>query len=564
MKLAAAALMATFTLVSLRAGELKVPQGGETNQQEKKLIERVSPYLVQVQSESPRQHKRYIVTGLAIGRDRVLTSALIRRNGDERIKVLTVDGRSFTTELQGSDEVSSLALLRVKDGSLDYARDTARLSVGDRVWVIGTFYQKFPSLLQGVVTIADDQQIIINAPAIPGVSGGAVISEDGALAGIVRGRVDIAWNRDLRIRNEGTELVFQGGQRAEQPLLFALPIENAKRIAEDLSEFGYRRKGWIGAWCSYLNDERRLQVTEVTAASPAEKAGIKPGDKIDSVDGRMVQSVMDLQRAIFEKRPGDQVVMKVFRNGRLRESKIQVDEDPMMKQFALNRSLPVPPSVASRPEPVRQLMPPPGETFRLMRFRTAPNLGLVGTLLSRELAEKRGVKEGYGIVLREVMPESPLRALNFQMGDIVVEVDGRPIRSYEDLQELAEAMDTVRFDQKRERKTLVRYYRSGKPQSSAIQLQTEPLRADELRQLRNRMDQMSMMLRDHEFQLLAETLRRLKETIKGHRDADAAMELEQMNLRIEEYRKRSMQRIEEDYEYLKETLTQLKKEIDRN
>ncbi len=564
MKIAAVVLMVALIGMPVKAYDSDSRQGGEANQQEKKLLERVSPYLVQVQSERPQQNKRYIVTGFAIGKDRVLTSALISRYGDERITVTTAEGKNFATELLGRDEVSSLALLKLKNGSMDYARSTTRVNVGDIVWVMGTFYQKFPSLIQGVVSIADDQQIIINAPAIPGVSGGAVISGDGALAGIVRGRVDIAWNRDLRIRNEGTELIVQGGQHSEQPLLFALPIENAKRIAEDLSEFGYRRKGWIGAWCKVLENTMRLQVTEITPGSPADKSGMESGDVIDSVDGRQVQSVMDLQRAIFEKRPGENIKIKVLRNGMSKECKVTVDEDPMMRQFELNRTLPVPPKMGPHPGPGQEMMPPPDDSFRLMRFRTVPNLGFVGTLLSRELAEKKGVKEGYGIVLREVMPESPLRSLNFQIGDIVVEVDGRPIRSYDDLQELAKAMDAVRFDHKGEQKTLVRFYRGGKLQSSSVQLQAEPLRPDELRQLRNRMDQVSLMLRDQEFQLLSDILQRLKERMKGERNFDGTPELERMEKRIEEYRRKAMERIEEEYKYLSETVKQLKKEIGKN
>lgn len=562
-RLAIAALIVFSFMVPAMADDMGLEQGSPQNQQEKKLVERVSSYIVKVLSEQTLHNKRSVCTGLVIGKDTVLTSALISRFGDERITVMTAGGKKLETELLGIDHNSSLALLKLKNGSLDYAKQTATVATGDPVWVMGVFYQNFPSLFQGMVSNADEQQIIINAPVIPGVSGGAVITADGSLAGIVRGRLGVAWNRDVRIRNEGTELIFPGENPMEQPLLFAMPITGAKRVAADLAEFGYYRQGWVGVWCEQLQGTRTIQITEITEASPADKVGLKAGDIILAIDNQAVQSIADLQRSIFNKRPGDPLIIQARRNETIKDYRIIVAENPQTRQFDLERTMPRPPDFENRDRFEGRGMPPPEFSSQLMRFRNAPNMGLIGTLIGKETAAKRGVKEGHGIMLKAVMPESPFRALNLMVGDVVVEVDGQPIRSMDDLEALARSLDTVHFGQGGNKKTLVRYYRDGKAQVSSIQLPAEPLREDEIRQLRNRMDQVSSILRDQQFQILNDTLQRLKERIGSEKGFQGSAELQKMEKRIEEYHRQSQERIDAEYKYLMDTISQLKKDMDK-
>jgi len=555
--------MTFFLIISIHADDGNGEQGHPTNPQEKKMVERVSAYIVKVLADQPSQNKRYVVTGLAISSDSVLTSALISRYGNERITVVTVSGDTYETELQGLDQNSSLALLKLKSGSMDYAKSTAKVSIGDPVWVMGAFYQNFPSLFKGVVSSADERQIIINAPAIPGVSGGAVITANGALAGIVRGRLGVAWNRDLRIRSEETELLFSGENPIGQPLLFALPISGAKRIAADLAEFGYLRQGWVGVWCSY-DEPGVIHVTDVTAESPAENAGIKPGDEILSIDNKSIGNIIDLQRLIFDKKPGDRLGFQIKRSGMVKDVLVEVGENPQARQSVLNRNIPRLPDVENRPWPFLA-SPSPDSSFSLMRFKTVQDLGLVGTLIGKEVAQQHGIKEGHGILLQEVLSESPFRALNLMAGDVVVEVDGRPIRSTKDLEVLARSFDTVRFDQKGSKKTMVRYYRDRKPLSSSIQLQAEPLRTDEIRQLRNRMEQVSSLLRDQEFRNLNDTLQGLKDRIKTDNTGfDGSLELMKMEKRIEQYYKKSKEQIDAEYKFLQEMIKQMKKEMDKD
>ena len=555
-----ALLLAAFPL---RGGEsMDAPKGNPVNPQEKRLVERASAYLVKVMAELPSQKKRYVVTGLAINRDSILTSALISRNGDERITVITASGRKIDSHLVGFDPQSSLALLKLKNGNMDFPGKTAQVATGDTVWIMAAFYQNFPSVFRGVVSNADSQHIIINAPAIPGGSGGAVVTADGALAGIIRGRLGVSWNRDLRIRNEETELFFAGDNPVEQPLLYALPISSAQRIASDLAEYGRLRQAWVGVWCRQTDEENRIQVTDVTADSPADKAGLKSGDFILSLDRKSVKRIIDLQKVIFDKRPVDRLSMRIDRDGKEKDLDIHVAEAPQLKQATIGRSLPNLPRKADETW-ILDLASPAISSFGLMRFKSAPNLGLIGNLIGKETARRAGIIEGYGIRLQEVLSESPFSALNLLPGDVIVEVDGRPIRSYTDLESITRTLDTVHPEHNGEKQAVVRYYRDGKPRSDTILIQAEPLKADEIRELRSRMDQVSSFLRDQEFRNLNNTLQRLRNLIEGKQTFDRSGELKKMEERIEAYRRQSKERIEAEYRYLMETVNQLKKAVNR-
>ena len=245
----------------------------------------------------------------------VLTNHHVIENADE-ILVTLKDGRTLKAERLGSDPQTDIAVLQIEAGSLSALPlgDSDRLEVGDYVVAVGNPFGLGQTVTLGIVSAlgrsglgieAYEDFIQTDAPINPGNSGGALIDLRGQLVGI------------------NTAIVGPTG--GSVGIGFAIPINMARQVMDQIVEFGEVRRGQLGVIIQDLTPDlsKRLRlkalrgalIAEVAKGSPAEKAGLEPGDVIIGIDGQNVRSAADLRNKIGLKRIGDEVELEIVRSG---------------------------------------------------------------------------------------------------------------------------------------------------------------------------------------------------------------------------------------------------------
>ena len=305
------------------------------------VVEQVSPAVVHISTEQivERRTRRadpfgHLFDDLMGGRDRrrateslgsgviidpsgvVITNEHVIR-GASAIHVQLADGRQLPAEVIGSDAANDVAVLRVKAPTALPAAKLGRsddLMIGEKVIAIGSPFGLSKTVTVGVVSAvgrtfrAGDQVyndfVQTDASINPGNSGGPLLNTDGELIGI----------------NTAIYASAQG-------IGFAIPVDKVKRIVAELTEFGKVRPAWVGAQVHYLSPDvaRRLGwdrtygavVVGTDPGSPAQKAGLVPGDIVAEVGGARVMDNEDFDvrmRGYPAKAP---IAMRVFRKGEM-------------------------------------------------------------------------------------------------------------------------------------------------------------------------------------------------------------------------------------------------------
>ena len=230
---------------------------------------------------------------------------------------MLADGRSLSAAVVGADPLSDLAVLRADGAELAAAElgDAARLRVGQLVVAVGNPHGFGGSVTAGVVSALGrslptragsivrvvDNVIQTDAALNPGNSGGALADSAGRVVGI-----------NTAVAGVGLGL--------------AVPInETTRRVVAALMREGRFRRAYVGIAggprplpprvAADLGRGRAIEVVEVVAGSPADRAGLRPEDLIVSVDGQDVTDVGDLQRLMTPERIGREVALGVVRNG---------------------------------------------------------------------------------------------------------------------------------------------------------------------------------------------------------------------------------------------------------
>ena len=208
-----------------------------------------------------------------------------------------------------------------------------------------------------------------------------------------------------------------------------LGIQTEEVTRENFAKFG-------------LRDVRGVAIEKVLEGSPAEKAGLQKGDVIVRFAGEDVTSIRKLTRLLGEVSPDHQVTLTVVRGGTEREITATVSKRPVPKfedgAFATIPGVPFPPSAELPPMPRMDQLPrfdrlPPGapDQSMLWRFGSRRRIGVGATTLTKQLGEHFGVSAG--VMVNEVRADSPAAKAGLKAGDIIVEVDGKEIKSDSEL-----------------------------------------------------------------------------------------------------------------------------------
>ena len=269
----------------------------------------------------------------------ILTNNHVIENAHE-IAVSLPDGRTLDVQLVGQDNITDLAILKVASENVPSAPlgDSDDLYIGEWVIAIGNPFgilmnDPQPSVSVGVVSAKNRRVVPQAAPrrrlyqdmiqtdaAInPGNSGGPLVTARGEVVGV------------------NTMIFSDGG--GSVGLGFAIPINRARRVVDEILQYGRRRNPWAGF---HVTDVRGLQarvaqhlgiqtdqgslVERILEDSPAYRAGLRVGDVITAIDGEPVVSSADVDYAIWSKFVGDTITLEVERRGQTREFTFDIVE----------------------------------------------------------------------------------------------------------------------------------------------------------------------------------------------------------------------------------------------
>jgi serine protease Do/serine protease DegQ len=253
----------------------------------------------------------------------VLTNHHLVR-GDLYIVVILKDQREFSAKLVGSDAGTGVALLKIEPDNLKALRlgDSDRLSVGDYVLAIGNPFGKGQTVTFGIVSalgrsglnIEGYEDLIQTDAAInPGNAGGALVNLRGELVGIIAART----------RPSDGAVGFG----------FAVPSNMVRQVMAQLVKYGEVRRGRLGITTQDVGRELAKElksfegavVVSVASGGPAERAGIKRGDVVVSVNGRRVRSTADLRNQVGLIPVGEEVELKILRAGEQHTVRVRIE-----------------------------------------------------------------------------------------------------------------------------------------------------------------------------------------------------------------------------------------------
>ena len=274
-------------------------------------------------------------SGLIISNEHVVRNA-------EEIQVTLPDGRQFPATLLGASSIYDLSVLRIKGDRLPVAAlgNSDDLMVGEWAIAIGNPFGYLlndpqPSVSAGVISATHrdvkssatesgvyKDMIQTDAAINPGNSGGPLVNADGQVIGI------------------NTFIFTQSG--GSIGLGFAIPINMARRVMDEVSRYGRVRTAWPGLSLQPLTPAlaRRLGfadangwvISDVVAGGPAAAAGVKVGDRVQKVNGRVIRTLDDVQRSIYGAGVGDRITLVVDRDGKVLTHSFILPEAPRTDQ----------------------------------------------------------------------------------------------------------------------------------------------------------------------------------------------------------------------------------------
>jgi serine protease Do len=353
----------------------------------------------------------------------ILTNNHVVDVGDE-IVITLVDGKTeYKAKKIGGDPGSDIAVIKVEAQNLKPITfaDSDKIKAGDISIAIGNPFALRQSVTMGVISATGRNQtgisefgnfIQTDAAINPGNSGGALVDVQGRLIGV---------NSAIFSRTGGN-----------MGIGFAVPSNQARTVMESLIKFGKVQRGFLGiqmqevderlAKSFNLPERRGILVSDVIAGGGAEKAGIKNGDVIVELEGKPFEDMTAFRNSVANMMPGTQVKVKILRNGEPKDITIVLAERPLN-------------GLAGAPAPVEK----PSEK--------APDVldGVTVTDVKPEYRERFGIPQGTeGALVTQVDPNSACADAELNTGDVIVEIDGRPVKNSEDAVKISEEVKTKR------------------------------------------------------------------------------------------------------------------------
>jgi serine protease Do len=380
----------------------------QVNQQLLPLLQ--DPFFRQFFGNIPREQvERFLGSGVIVSPNGYILTNNHLVGGAEEVTVTLLDKRKFTAKVVGTDRRTDVAVLKIDAKDLPTIKlgDSSTLRLGQTVLAIGYPFGVGQTVTMGIVSglsrpIAADVDVDFiqtDAAINPGNSGGALIDTNGDLIGI----------NTLIVSNTGS---YAG-------LGFAIPINQARTIMDDIIEHGRVVRGYLGVSMDDMTPDKAsffglknaegVIVTEVAKGSPAAKAGLEANDVIVGVNDTPMKNMTDLRRFVGALKPGDEARIKIIRDGKPME---------------------VTARVATRPEEAARQQ---GESTE----KTKPELALLNGVGLADLndeyrSELQLPSSVVGVVVTDVDPNSPAADEGLAQGDVIVQVNLKPVKDLQD------------------------------------------------------------------------------------------------------------------------------------
>ena len=349
----------------------------------------------------PREYReRSLGSGVIVSADGYILTNDHVVHGATEIKVSLVDKREFDAKLIGTDPKTDIAVLKIEGENLPQATlgDSSKIALGDVVLAMGNPFGIGQTVTMGIVSatgrggldIEDYEDFIQTDAAInPGNSGGPLVNIKGEVIGI---------NTAILSRSGGNVGIG-----------FAVPINMARHVMQQLIEKGRVVRGWLGVYIQPvtssiakamgLEKPQGALVADVDPDSPAGKAGLKTGDVIIGLDGQTIEDSRQLRLRIAEAGPGKEVKLEIVRDG---------------------KRMTIPVTLGELPEERAQAGPEGRRGY--------PLEGVQVDDLTPQVARQLGLPpDTFGVVVTYVEPGSPAAEAGLRRGDVIQEVDRKPV-----------------------------------------------------------------------------------------------------------------------------------------
>jgi serine protease Do len=371
----------------------------------------------------PRERREQALgSGVIVSEDGyLLTNNHVVENADE-IKVALADDKTvYDAKLIGTDPQTDIAVLKIEGRKLPaiVIGDSDTVEVGDTVLALGNPFGVGQTVTMGIVSakgragmgIVDYEDFIqTDAPINPGNSGGALVDVEGRLVGI---------NTAIFSRSGGNNGIG-----------FAVPINLARFVMERLVTEGKVTRGYLGvmiqpvtpdlAKAFDLPDASGALVGQVTEGSPAERAGLKEGDVIVEFNGKKVIDSRHLRLMVAQTPPDTEATLRIIRDGQSRSVTVKLGELPregLARAGSLQR----------------------GSSGDLLDGVTVDDLDV------RTRRQFNIPNRVQGALVVNVDPDSPAAAAGLRPGDVILEINRRPVTSADEAVRLSKGIegDTV-------------------------------------------------------------------------------------------------------------------------
>jgi len=356
----------------------------------------------------PPQEQHALGTGFVISQDGYIVTNNHVVDGADEIIVKMKSGKEYPAKLIGTDKKVDVALLKVKARGLQTVSigDSDALRVGDWVMAIGNPFGLEQTVTAGIVSAKGrvigagpyDHFIQTDAAINPGNSGGPLFNLKGEVVGI---------NTAIYSRSGGNLGIG-----------FAIPVNMAKPVIDELRRTGHVTRARLGVYIAEvdkatmqalgLKNKHGALVRQVENGSAADKAGIKPGDVIVSVDGEAIKHMHDLPIRISRHKPGEKVRVGLIRSGKPKTITVKVEK--MLETAAK-----------------------PGKTGKQQA-----SLGLLLRNLDADLAEQLQTRVKQGVVVQQVQQGSAASRAGIARGDVVFQVNRRPVSNIKQFNRIAQ------------------------------------------------------------------------------------------------------------------------------
>jgi serine protease Do len=332
-------------------------------------------------------------------------------DGADEVKVRLHDGREFVATDIKTDPRTDVAILRINDaGPLQAIKlgDSRGMQVGDWVLAFGAPFGLESTVTQGIISgtsrrrgIADREDFLQTDAAInPGNSGGPLVNLNGEVIGI---------NTAIASASGGYDGIG-----------FAIPTHIASWVGDQLAANGAVRRGFLGTHIAPVDAATAKQfqvkvgegaiVRKVMPDSPADKAGLEPGDVIRKLDGQTVTDTGSLQGIVERLKIGATYPLEVVRDGKATELNVTIEEMPTQLAAATEE-----PSLSAKPV----------EGFN--------QLGLKLEGITPNLARQFGLANAQGVIVTDVADGGLAAAAGIEAGDLIERVGNLPVKTPDDV-----------------------------------------------------------------------------------------------------------------------------------